>query len=93
MQERGLLHLHLVVPFATPRERARAREYVAALDAKREPRNDFEVVGHAAEEGVAETFRGTPCQFSRGRRHDPRRRYLLGRDVRLESGELDGLVR
>jgi hypothetical protein len=36
VQERGLLHLHLVVPFATPRERARAREYVAALDRLRQ---------------------------------------------------------
>lgn len=30
-QERGVLHLHLVVPYGTPRERARADTYVAAV--------------------------------------------------------------
>lgn len=31
LQERGVAHLHLVVPYATPRERARADAYVAAI--------------------------------------------------------------
>jgi hypothetical protein len=31
-QERGVLHVHIVVPYATPVERARAKEYVAALE-------------------------------------------------------------
>lgn len=54
VQDRGVLHLHLVVPFGDPRERARAREYVAALNELR-PRHGFGFVD------LSQRFDGEGC--------------------------------